>query len=190
MIYSCHSIFQIGVFFCVKKSFSNTTIVKTCSLDQVFETNAKFDLYILDVLYFNNLYHIKEQLVAFFKDKKVVFFVEDNDFEKFLEINDAVFLYKNSSEIEIIKKIKVLCRKGRPIFKNKSITKRIKNKINFSSREKECANLFMKGYSVSQISRELSLKINTVSTYKKRIHSKTNTNNLAQLIKTLYNLKE
>lgn len=63
------------------------------------------------------------------------------------------------------------------------------NRYKFSSREKEIVNLLMRSYSVSQISKELSLKMSTISTYKNRIHKKTNTNNLVQLIKMLYFLK-
>jgi DNA-binding CsgD family transcriptional regulator len=72
----------------------------------------------------------------------------------------------------------------------KSVTMKIQKTNKFSTREKECANLLMKGYSISQISKELSLKKNTISTYKMRIHKKTNTVNLVQLLKALYALKE
>ena len=47
----------------------------------------------------------------------------------------------------------------------------------------------MKGYSVNQISKKLTLALTTVSTYKARIFKKTRTNNLVELTKSLYDLE-
>ncbi len=44
--------------------------------------------------------------------------------------------------------------------------------ISFLQEKKKFVNLLMRGYSVSQISKELSLKMSTISTYKNRIHKK------------------
>jgi DNA-binding CsgD family transcriptional regulator len=43
--------------------------------------------------------------------------------------------------------------------------------------------LLMKGYSIVLIFKELSLEMNTISNNKQRLHNKTNTSNLVQLIK-------
>ena len=47
----------------------------------------------------------------------------------------------------------------------------------------------MKGYKVNEISKKLSLAKNTISTYKMRILKKTNTSNIVDLTKSLYNLE-
>lgn len=185
LVYSCHSIIQIGFFYCIKKSISKASVFKTNSLEQVFSKD--FDLFIFDVSNDKILQNIIENIVPFLKDKKTIFLLDNVNDSISFESNVAIFLNKNVSELELIKCIRILCKKPKkPIirYKNTQIT------IKFSKRELQCANLLIKGYSVSQISEKLSLKLNTVSTYKKRIHIKTNTNNIVQLIKTLYVLKD
>lgn len=189
LIYSYHSIIQIGLSYCVRKSFSNATIVSKSSLIQVFENNFDFDLYVFDTSQFTELSYINEQFVSNLKEKKVVLLVDNIEIEKLLNFKNFVYIYKDSSEIEVVKQLRNLCRSRKKIYKYKSVTKKMNSKIKFSTREKECANLFMRGYTVSQISKELSLKLNTISTYKNRIHRKTNTSNLVQLIKMLYVLR-
>jgi DNA-binding NarL/FixJ family response regulator len=189
LVYSCHSIIQIGLSYCVRKSISNALIFSKSSLKQVFENNLDFDLYIFDVYQFTEMSFINEHFVSNLKEKKVVLLVDNIEIQKLLNFKNFVYIYKDSSEIEVVKQLRNLCRKRKQVFKYKSVTKKMNSKIKFSTREKECANLLMKGYTISQISKELSLKMNTISTYKNRIHRKTNTSNLVQLIKMLYVLR-
>jgi len=53
--------------------------------------------------------------------------------------------------------------------------------IKLSSRETEVCNLLLAGNSTNKIAEVLNIKCNTVSTYKRLILKKTNTNNLIQL---------
>jgi len=53
--------------------------------------------------------------------------------------------------------------------------------IKLSSRETEVCNLLLSGNSTNKIAEVLNIKCNTVSTYKRFIFKKTNTNNLIQL---------
>jgi DNA-binding NarL/FixJ family response regulator len=53
--------------------------------------------------------------------------------------------------------------------------------IKLSSRETEVCNLLLSGNSTNKIAEVLNIKCNTVSTYKRLIFKKTNTNNLIQL---------
>lgn len=187
LIYSGHSIFQIGISFCVKKSIPNTTISKANTLEQVFATKSEFDLYIFDVVNTTSLFQIKEQMSVLLKEKKVIFFVDNNEFEKFIEFENTIFINKNSAEPEVIKQLRLLC-KNRKSVKYRRIYKDVLKNYALSNRELQCAKLLMRGNSVSEISKKLSLRINTVSTYKKRIHNKTNTKNVVQLTKTLYTI--
>lgn len=191
LICSYYSIIRIGLSYCVRKSISNVSIVSKSSLIQVFENNLDFDLYIFDTYQFTEMSYIDEKFISNIKERKVVFLVDNIEIEKFFNFKDVVYIHKDSSEAEVVKQLRKLCKSKilKPSCKYKSVTKKMQNKIKFSTREKECANLFMRGYSVSQISKELSLKLNTISTYKNRIHKKTNTNNLVQLIKILYVLE-
>lgn len=58
----------------------------------------------------------------------------------------------------------------------------IRNNLqSLSKRELECTILLLKGKKNSDISNILTLAYSTVSTYKKRIFKKTNTNNIIEL---------
>jgi DNA-binding NarL/FixJ family response regulator len=192
LIYSSHPIVEVGLSFCIKKSIPGATVSKTNSLD-LFTSTESFlncDLFVFDIFCFEELNFIKEQLISYFKEKKIVFFTENFEIKKNQDLKNAIYIYKNSTELEIVKSIKAFCKIRKPTLRYKSVTKNIQIKNQFSEREKQCANLLMKGYSMSQISKELALKKNTISTYKIRMHKKTNTKNLVQLLKTLYSLKD
>jgi DNA-binding CsgD family transcriptional regulator len=53
--------------------------------------------------------------------------------------------------------------------------------LKLSVRETEVCNLLLAGNSTNKIAEVLNIKCNTVSTYKRLIFKKTNTNNLIQL---------
>jgi DNA-binding CsgD family transcriptional regulator len=53
--------------------------------------------------------------------------------------------------------------------------------IKLSVREMEVCNLLLAGNSTNKIAEVLNIKCNTVSTFKKLIFKKTNTNNLIEL---------
>lgn len=189
-IFSNHPIVEVGLITCVKKSLPGSVIVKAESLDVFLlnESNFNSDLFIFDVFSIAEMNLINQQLTPFFHQKKVIFFIEENKIE-FSYDNNFIYLPRFSSEREIIKCLRSIFNVRKSIVRYKSVNKRIQNKSKFSEREMQCANLLMKGYSIGQISKELSLKANTISTYKQRLHKKTNTTNLVQLIKTLYTLE-
>lgn len=192
LIYSQNPIIQIGLTSCIKKYNANVAIFKTNSLEQTFieESNFSFDTFIFDVSQFTEINYIKTHLLTFLHGKKIVFLVDSIDYQNLLDFKDVVYVYKNSGELEITKRLRALCKKSKQVFKYKNVTERIRKENKLSEREKQCANLLMNGYSVSQISKKLSLKINTISTYKNRIQKKTKTKNLVQLLNTLYKLEQ
>jgi DNA-binding NarL/FixJ family response regulator len=53
--------------------------------------------------------------------------------------------------------------------------------LKLSAREMEVCNLLLAGNSTNKIAEVLNIKCNTVSTFKKQIFKKTNTNNLIEL---------
>lgn len=192
LIYSQNPIIQIGLTTCIKKYNVNVAIFKTNSLEQTFieESNFSFDTFIFDVTQFTEINYIKTHILTFLHDKKIVFLVDTIDYQNLLDLKNVVYVYKNSGELEIIKRLRALCKKSKQVFKYKNVTERFKKEKKLSEREQQCANLLMNGYSVSQISKKLSLKMNTISTYKNRIQKKTNTKNLVQLLNTLYKLEQ
>lgn len=190
LIYSCNTITQIGLSYCVKRSITNTSVFRTNSLEQIFTEESNFELFIIDISHSTEMYYINAQLAPHLRGRKIVFFVENIENDSFLRLKEISYIHKDNSELEIVKHLRRLCNKGNDVIKYKSVSKQIQNKNKLSKREKECANLLMRGYSVTQISNELSLGMSTISTYKKRIQKKTNSNNVIQLIKTLNKLRE
>lgn len=59
--------------------------------------------------------------------------------------------------------------------------------LKLSVREMEVCNLLLAGNSTNKIAEVLNIKCNTVSTYKRLIFKKTNTNNLIQLYEVYKN---
>lgn len=194
LIYSFHSIIQIGLTFCVKKSISNATIYKASSLEQVFTllANSDFDLLIFDVQHYTEILYINEQLGISLNGKRIVFLIDNMELEKLLDFNNVVYIHRDSCETEIVKCLRKFLKVRKPVsnFKYKNVTNRFQKENKLSAREKQCANLLLKGYSVSQISKELSLRMSTICTYKKRIQVKTKTKNVVQLLNLFYKLEQ
>ena len=59
--------------------------------------------------------------------------------------------------------------------------------LKLSTREMEVCNLLLAGNSTNKIAEVLNIKCNTVSTFKKLIFKKTNTNNLIELYEVYKN---
>ena len=166
---------------------SEIQISKTNNLDFLL-SNDKYDLMIFDMFMQSEFDLIVNNLKALNKKDKVLLIVENIDVIKLTGLQNITFLSRNSTEVEILKSIRTLLRKKK-LSTNYRITKTIEQKEKLSKREVECAILLMKGYKVNEISKKLSLAKNTISTYKMRILKKTNTSNIVDLTKSLYNLE-
>jgi DNA-binding NarL/FixJ family response regulator len=191
LIYSSHPIVEVGLSFCIKKAIPGVTVLKTNSLDLLFNNKSflNCDLFVFDVFQLSEIEFIETQITTFFKEKKIVFLIENLVIQMLQDFKNVIYINKNNTEFEIVKCIKTFCKTRKPSLRLKSVTKTIQNENKFSEREKELASLLMKGYSMSQISNELSLKKSTISTYKMRMHKKTNTKNLVQLIHWISDLR-
>jgi DNA-binding NarL/FixJ family response regulator len=179
-----------GLTYIVQKSLPNVKVFKLYSLDFIptKESSLEFDLFVFDVYQLKEIKYLSKQLSIFSNYEKVILFMDN--LECSLNFTDFIYLNRNCKENEIVKCLHTVFKIEKPKIRYKKVTKSFQFINKFSRRELECANLFMKGYSVSQISKELSLKMNTVSTYKLRLLKKTKTKNLVQLINTLYSLKD
>ena len=175
VVYSYNPIVEVGLSSLIKKHISNTSILKLKTLDCISSPsfNLNYDVYIFDVFTFTEMQVIALQLAPLIAEKKVVFLVDSPEIEKILPFNNITYLHRDSSALDIVKKIRNLknLRKKKPAnIRFKSEAKCFQKDTTFSSREFECATLLMRGYSTSQISKKLSLAMSTVSTYKNRIH--------------------
>lgn len=177
----------MGLSLFVANKISEIQISKTNNLDFLLSKD-KYDLMIFDMFMQSEFDLIVNNLKALNKKDKVLLIVENIDVSKLTGLQNITFLSRNSTEVEILKSIRTLLRKKK-LSTNYRITKTIEQKEKLSKREVECAILLMKGYKVNEISKKLSLAKNTISTYKMRILKKTNTSNIVDLTKSLYNLE-
>ena len=187
LIYSKYPLVEMGLSLFVANKISEIQISKTNNLDFLL-SNDKYDLMIFDMFMQSEFDLIVNNLKALNKKDKVLLIVENIDVIKLTGLQNITFLSRNSTEVEILKSIRTLLRKKK-LSTNYRITKTIEQKEKLSKREVECAILLMKGYKVNEISKKLSLAKNTISTYKMRILKKTNTSNIVDLTKSLYNLE-
>lgn len=187
LIYSKYPLVEMGLSLFVANKISEIQISKTNNLDFLL-SNDKYDLMIFDMFMQSEFDLIVNNLKALNKKDKVLLIVENIDVSKLTGLQNITFLSRNSTEVEILKSIRTLLRKKK-LSTNYRITKTIEQKEKLSKREVECAILLMKGYKVNEISKKLSLAKSTICTYKMRILKKTNTNNLVDLTKSLYNLE-
>ncbi len=187
LIYSKYPLVEMGLSLFVANKISKIQISKTNNLDFLM-SNQKYDLMIFDMFMQSEFDLIVNNLKALDKKDKVLLIVENIDVSKLIGLQNITFLSRNSTEVEILKSIRTLLRKKK-LTASYKITKTIEQKEKLSKREVECAILLMKGYKVNEISKKLSLAKSTICTYKMRILKKTNTNNLVDLTKSLYNLE-
>lgn len=187
LIYSKYPLVEMGLSLFVANKISEIQISKTNNLDFLL-SNDKYDLMIFDMFMQSEFDLIVNNLKALNKKDKVLLIVENIDVSKLTGLQNITFLSRNSTEVEILKSIRTLLRKKK-LSTSYRITKTIEQKEKLSKREVECAILLMKGYKVNEISKKLSLAKNTISTYKMRILKKTNTSNIVDLTKSLYNLE-
>ena len=187
LIYSKYPLVEMGLSLFVANKISEIQISKKNNLD-FLASNHEFDLMIFDVCIQSEFDLIVNNLKALNKKDKVLLIVENIDASKLRGLQNITFLSRNSTEVEILKSIRTLLRKKK-LSTSYRITKTIEQKEKLSKREVECAILLMKGYKVNEISKKLSLSKNTISTYKMRILKKTNTSNIVDLTKSLYNLE-
>jgi DNA-binding NarL/FixJ family response regulator len=187
LIYSKYPLVEMGLSLFIANKISKIQISKTNNLDFLL-SNDKYDLMIFDMFMQSEFDLIVNNLKALNKKDKVLLLVENIDVSKLTGLQNITFLSRNSTEIEVLKSIRTLLRKKK-LSTSYKITKTIEQKEKLSKREVECAILLMKGYKVNEISKKLSLALTTICTYKMRILKKTNTNNLVDLTKSLYNLE-
>jgi two-component system response regulator EvgA len=187
LIYSKYPLVEMGLSLFLAYKISKIQISKINNLDFLL-SDDKYDLMIFDMFMQSEFDLIVNNLKTLNKKDKVLLIVENIDVSKLTGLQNITFLSRNSTEVEILKSIRTLLRKKK-LSTSYRITKTIEQEEKLSKREVECAILLMKGYKVNEISKKLSLAKNTISTYKMRILKKTNTSNIVDLTKSLYNLE-
>lgn len=194
-----HHIVRQGIQMIIENLIDECEIKHAASLvgiRQAFEQNA-FNFAILDAqLPDGNCMEILKEFKAKCQDVKILVFSsfeEETYALKFLDGGADGFLSKLSDENEIEDALAQLFENGyyhstltQTLLKLAHIQPNVLNPLNqLSQREMEIAVLYSKGHGNLEIANQLSIRQNTVSTYKKRIFEKLEINKMIDLIEVM-----
>jgi two-component system, NarL family, invasion response regulator UvrY len=190
-----HTAIRIGLKHILKREFSNVVFMEATTSSEVLNValNNQFDLIILDVnMPGRSGLDILRQLSQTENSAPVLVFSfhsEDQVAIRALKSGASGFLTKDAPDTEIIKAVNQI-RNGRKYI-TLSVAEAMASRLShsfdcaphelLSEREYETLLLIASGKSVSEIARELSLGVPTISTYRARILEKMNMTTNAQL---------
>jgi len=194
-----HHIVRQGMQLLIEELEEEIQFFHASNLHQIlnFVNNQEIDYAILDAQFpdGNCLSIIKEIKITQPNIKILIFSSFEEEIHAVRYINEGAdgFLNKLSDEDEIQNAIKNLIHEGKyysklvsSLSKLSSINAHLLNPFSsLSEREYQIAKLLTKGYGNLEISNQLSIKQNTVSTYKKRIFEKLNIVNVLELSKLI-----
>lgn len=191
-----HHIVRQGIRFILSDLLDSYTVLEASNLKEIKDTLSQnaVDIAIMDAQYPDgNCLSILPEIRELYPNLKILIFssFEESDHSlKFLEAGANGFLNKLSNESEIEEAIQSMLEKGeyiapltRTLMNLSQHNPNLLNPLNqLSSRELQIAELLAKGYGNLEISNELALKQNTISTFKKRIMEKLGLNSLVELV--------
>lgn len=191
-----HNIVRQGLQFVIEDVVENAEIIHASSLEQILNQikSNTFDIAILDAQFPDgNSLSIISEIKQIKPEIKILIFTsfeEENYSLKFINEGADGFLNKLSEEAEIQNAIQEMIEKGKsfPPFTQKMLQLSdhqvaLLNPLNqLTARELEIAVLYAKGFGNLEIANILSLRQNTVSTFKKRIFDKLKVETLVDLI--------
>ncbi len=198
-----HLIVRQGVQMIIEDMYENSVFNHVSTLTQLKEELImnRYDVLILDVQFPDgtSLSFIPE-IKKSQPELKILIFTsleEENHSLRFIEAGADGFLAKLSEENEIKEAIRSIIETGEyhSDFTQKllKVSKHSPHLLNpferLTERELEIADLYAKGYGNLEIANFLSIKQNTVSTYKKRIFEKLDIDNLVELIELIKNYR-
>lgn len=182
-----HAIIRSGLEILISSFLKNVHFYHITNKKELFEylNDVKIDLIILDLNFEegNSIMWLEEIRKNNTECKIVVFSSFDETIYKnrTISLGADAYLSKLSMPDEIQKTIEnVLNNNKREAVEKDSNSNSTLNLL--SNREMEVALLMIKGYGNLEISNELNIKSNTISTYKQRIYEKLNINSLSELI--------
>ena len=160
-----------------------------------------FDIYLIDIsMPVMDGIEMSKQLLKKKPEAKIIILTTHNDKEiitEMLHIGVAGYVVKNSSKQELLMAIRKM-KDGKSFFSDdvhEALRKELKtrhekeaneNVFVLTKREKEIVELLAKEYTNEKIAAELNISYRTVETHRKNIMQKTNSHNLAGLLKYFY----
>ena len=194
-----HLIVRQGLQFIIEDLFEKSLFSHASNIQQIIKQINEniFDILILDAQFPDGIsLSVIPEIKKIQPEIKILIFTsfEEEHFSlKFIEAGANGFLSKLSEEHEIKRAITYIVEKGhffppltQKLLELSKYNPHLTNPLSLlSERELEIANLYTKGFGNLEIANELSLRQNTVSTFKKRIFEKLNIETVVDLIELM-----
>ena len=191
-----HEVVRSGLAILVKRMLPQINILQAESLEGAIKQLKKcpVDLMLCDInMPGGNTFQMLHRLRGIQPDLKILVltaFQMTSYEKKFLQEGANGYLSKTTANEEIQRAIFSILKDGHYYGSSqKELTGSGGIQMNItellSYREMEVSRLLIKGWGILEISNALNLQSNTVSTYKKRIFTKLNVNNVPELISLL-----
>lgn len=185
-----------GLSLLIKTEIGEYTIAEADSCSKVMSELHKsyYTHLVLDIIFADgNALEILPNIRSLYPSLKILMFSmqpPEIHGEAFRQINISYYLSKTSDNETVVKVLTNFLNNNSYIDKSTHITSGVNPFKSLSSRELQILHYMLNGFGTKQISETLNLKMNTVSTLKKRIYQKTESANFKSLIDlcTLYKI--
>ena len=183
-----HGIIRKGMSLLIQKEIGDYSIVEagTCSKVMAELNKLYFTHLILDIIFPDgNSMEILPNIKSLYPHLKILIFSmqpPEIHGEAFRQYKYSYYLSKNSDNDTVIKVLTNFLNNDKNIEESNHISSHVNPFRDLSSRELQVLHYMLNGLGTKQISETLNLKMNSVSTLKKRIYDKTNSPNFKALI--------
>jgi two-component system invasion response regulator UvrY len=191
-----HGIIRRGLSLLIRMEIGDYTIAEADSCSKVMSELKKsyFTHLILDMIFADgNALEILPNIKSLYPSLKILIFSMQPPAaqgEAFRQINISYYLSKTSDNTTVVKVLSNFLNNNKTIEDSNVMVSGINPFKDLTARELQILHYMLNGLGTKQISETLNLKMNSVSTLKKRIFRKTNSPNFKSLIDlcTLYKI--
>lgn len=191
-----HGMIRRGITLLIKMEIGDYTVYEADSCAKVMaQLNKNFVTHlILDIIFADgNSLEILPNIRSLYPSLKILIFSmqpPEIHGEAFKQNNITYYLSKVSDNDTVVKVLTNFLNNNKNIETSNQMVSSINPFKTLSSRELQILHYMLNGFGTKQISETLNLKMNSVSTLKKRIYQKTDTANFKTLIDlcTLYKI--
>ena len=191
-----HGMIRRGITLLIKMEIGDYTVYEADSCAKVMaQLNKNFVTHlILDIIFADgNSLEILPNIKSLYPALKILIFSmqpPEIHGEAFKQNNITYYLSKASDNDTVVKVLTNFLNNNKNIEASNQMVSSINPFKTLSSRELQILHYMLNGFGTKQISETLNLKMNSVSTLKKRIYQKTDSDNFKALIDlcTLYKI--
>ncbi len=191
-----HGMIRRGITLLIKMEIGDYTVLEADSCSKVMaQLNKNYITHlILDIIFADgNSLEILPNIKRLYPSLKILIFSmqpPEVHGEAFKQNDITYYLSKGSDNDTVVKVLTNFLNNNKNIEQSNQMVSAINPFKTLSSRELQILHYMLNGFGTKQISETLNLKMNSVSTLKKRIYQKTDTANFKALIDlcTLYKI--